>query len=72
MSYLIALGRFFYAPIASKRRELHGVDPQRYLMSVLAKVRQAKLSALEQFLQDVWKAEDAAEPTLPAQASGCH
>jgi transposase len=48
--------------IASAER--HGVDPQRYLTSVLAKVGQAKLSEQEQFLPDVWKAEDAA--TAPA------
>ncbi len=30
-------------------------------MSVLAKVGRTKLSELEQFLPDVWRAEDAAE-----------
>jgi transposase len=45
--------------IASAER--HGVDPQRYLTSVLAKIGQTKLSELEQLLPDRWKAEDAAE-----------
>jgi hypothetical protein len=36
------------------------VDPQRYLTSVLAKVGQAKLSEVEQFLPERWKAEDLA------------
>lgn len=40
----------------------HGVDPQRYLTSVLAKIGRTPASELEQFLPDVWKAEDAAEP----------
>lgn len=39
--------------IASAER--HGVDPQRYLTSVLAKIGQTKLSELDQFLPDVWK-----------------
>jgi transposase len=42
--------------IASAER--HGVDPQRYLRSVLAKIGQTPLSELEQFLPEVWKAED--------------
>jgi hypothetical protein len=42
--------------------ERHGVDPQKYLTSVLAKIGQTKLSELEQFLPDAWKAEDAVEP----------
>ncbi|MDX1964954.1 MAG: IS66 family transposase [Pirellulales bacterium] len=54
--------------IASAER--HGVDPQRYLTSVLAKLGQLPRDAtgdiptaeLEQFLPDVWKREDAAEP----------
>jgi transposase len=50
--------------IASAER--HGVDPQRYLRSVLAKIGQTPLSELEQFLPDVWKREDAAEPSAVA------
>jgi hypothetical protein len=45
--------------IASAER--HGVDPQRYLTSVLAKIGHTKLSDLDQFLPDAWRAEDAAE-----------
>jgi transposase len=44
-----------YTLIASAER--HGVDPQRYLTSVLAKIGQTKLSELGHFLPDVWKAE---------------
>jgi transposase len=50
--------------IASAER--HGLDPQRYLTSVLAKVGRTPLSELGQFLPDAWKAEDAAEPTHPS------
>ena len=42
--------------------ERHGVDPQRYLSSVLAKIGQTPTGELKQFLPDVWKADDAAEP----------
>jgi transposase len=59
--------------IASAER--HGLDPQRYLTSVLAKIGQTKLSELEQFLPDVWKADVAAEtaagaPTTALQTRG--
>jgi transposase len=47
--------------IASAER--HGMDPQRYLTSVLAKIGTTPPEDLEQFLPDVWKKEDAAEPT---------
>jgi hypothetical protein len=43
--------------------ERHGVDPQRYLTSVLAKIGQTPQQELGQFLPDVWKAEDATEPS---------
>jgi len=49
--------------IASAER--HGIDPQRYLTSVLAKlpfVREGDREELEQFLPDVWAKDDAAEP----------
>ena len=46
--------------IASCQR--HGVDPQRYLTSVLAKIGTTPKEELDQFLPDVWKREDAAEP----------
>lgn len=42
--------------------ERHGIDPQRYLTSVLAKIGTTSAEELEQFLPDVWKVEDAAEP----------
>jgi hypothetical protein len=47
--------------IASAER--HGLDPQRYLTSVLAKIGQTPSVELDQFLPDVWKRENAAEPT---------
>jgi len=47
--------------IASAER--HAIDPQRYLTSVLAKVGQTPPAELGQFLPDVWKANDAAEPS---------
>ncbi len=46
--------------IASAER--HGLDPQRYLTSVLAKNGQTPARELTQFLPDVWKAEDKADP----------
>lgn len=52
--------------IASAER--HGVDPQRYLTSVLAKLPSTPAgnqAELAQFLPDVWRAEDAAEPPAP-------
>lgn len=51
--------------IASAER--HGVDPQRYLTSVLAKIGQTPTEDLEQFLPDVWKREDAVEPIPTAK-----
>jgi hypothetical protein len=49
--------------IASSER--HGVDPQRYLTSVLAKIGTTPQDELAQFLPDTWKREDAAEPLAP-------
>jgi len=49
--------------IASAER--HGVDPQRYLTSVLAKIGQTPAEQLGQFLPDAWKKEDAAEQNEP-------
>ena len=40
----------------------HKIDPQRYLTSVLAKIGTTPVEELEQFLPDVWKSEDVAEP----------
>lgn len=42
--------------------ERHEVDPQRYLTSVLAKIGTTPTEELEQFLPDVWKRDDNAEP----------
>jgi transposase len=53
-----------YTLIASAER--HGIDPQKYLTSVLAKIGQTKLSELGQFLPEVWKIETANEHVLPA------
>jgi transposase len=44
--------------IASAER--HGLDPQAYLRSVLAKVGSTPMNELGQFLPDAWKAEDLA------------
>lgn len=41
--------------------ERHGIDPQRYLTSVLAKIGTTPAENLEQFLPNIWKAEDAAD-----------
>ena len=62
-----------YTLIASAER--HGIDPQRYLTSVLAKIGATPIGELRQFLPDVWKAEDGVDPTQnapPAQKSVCH
>jgi len=40
--------------------------PQRYLTSVLAKIGQTPTCELAQFLPDIWKQEDAAEPAIPS------
>jgi hypothetical protein len=42
--------------------ERHGLDPQRYLTSILAKIGQTPAAELDRFLPDVWKADDASEP----------
>ncbi len=49
-----------YTLIASAER--HGVDPQRYLTSVFAKLPFTPEEELDQFLPDVWKKDDVAEP----------
>lgn len=49
--------------------ERHGLDPQRYLTSVLAKLpllgSAPSPADLTHFLPDIWKREDAAEPLAP-------
>jgi transposase len=52
-----------YSLIASAER--HGVDPQRYLTSVLAKLPTTPTGELEQFLPDVWKREQGVELARP-------
>ena len=47
--------------------ERHGVDPQRYLTGMLALIGTTPAEELGQFLPDVWKREDAAEP-IPGHA----
>lgn len=47
--------------------ERHGVDPQRYLTSVLAKIGTKSAEDLGQFLPEVWKFEDAAETPEPTR-----
>lgn len=46
-----------YTLIAGAER--HGLDPQAYLTSVLAKIAATATSGLEQFLPDVWKQDSA-------------
>lgn len=53
-----------YTLIASAER--HGVDPQAYLTSILAKIATTPLSQLNQFLPDAWKADDRAESQIGA------
>lgn len=50
--------------IASAQR--HGLDPQAYLRSVLARIGSTPVSELGQFLPDRWKALAASEPPSPA------
>lgn len=47
-----------YTLIAGAER--HGIDPQAYLTSVLAKIAATATSDLEQFLPDVWKRDQMA------------
>lgn len=50
--------------IASADR--HGIDPQRYLTSLLAKLPTTPTAELSQFLPDIWKADDADDPRRTA------
>ena len=58
-----------YTLIASAER--HGIDPQAYLTSVLAKISATPLSELNRFLPDIWKADSMSQsPTsAPVAAS---
>ncbi len=49
-----------YTLIAGAER--HGVDPQRYLTGLFARLPFATESDLDQFLPDVWKQAEATEP----------
>jgi len=53
-----------YTLIAGAER--HGVDPQRYLTSVLAKIASTPVGELDQFLPDVWKRQEQAEHPVTA------
>lgn len=44
-----------YTLIASAQR--HGIDPEAYLRSVLAKIGQTPMSQIDQFLPEVWKSD---------------
>ena len=46
--------------------ERHALDPQTYLTSVLAKIGTTPAEDLDQFLPDVWRRDDLADPT-PAE-----
>lgn len=56
-----------YTLIAGAER--HGVDPQRYLTSVLAKIATAPAGELEQFLPDVWKVSCVSAAGLHASST---
>jgi hypothetical protein len=47
-----------YTLLASAER--HGLNPQAYLTSILAKIGRTKVSELNQFLPDRWKPETTA------------
>ncbi len=49
-----------YTLIASAER--HGVDPQRYLTGLFARLPFTPQGEIDQFLPDVWKQDDVAEP----------
>jgi transposase len=51
-----------YTLLASAQR--HGLDPQKYMMSLLAKIAQTPMSELDQFLPDKWKAAEQAEDRI--------
>ena len=55
-----------YTLIASAER--HGVDPQRYLTSVLAKIVSTPAGELEQFLPDVWRSSCVSAAGLHASS----
>jgi transposase len=50
-----------YSLVASAER--HGLDPQRYLTGVLARIASTSTSQLEQFLPERWKAAEHCNPS---------
>jgi transposase len=56
-----------YTLIASAER--HGVDPQAYLTSVLAKISTTPKSELDQFLPNVWKADSLSQSLIGAPSA---
>jgi hypothetical protein len=44
------------------RLRRNGLDPQRYLTSVLAKIGQTPAAEVDQFLPDVWKRDSLSAP----------
>ena len=56
-----------YTLIASAER--HGVDPQAYLTSILAKISSTRLSELNQFLPEVWNADSISESPRSAPSA---
>jgi transposase len=52
-----------YSLIATAER--HGVDPQRYLTSVLANLPSTPAGVLDQFLPDAWAKDDGNKSTPP-------
>jgi transposase len=56
--------------IASAER--HGIDPQAYLRSVLAKIGPTPISELRQFLPNQWKRENLAEAKADNSAISSH
>jgi transposase len=53
-----------YSLIASAER--HGVDPQAYLTSILAKISKTPMSQLDHFLPDVWKVDSLSQASIGA------
>jgi hypothetical protein len=56
-----------YTLIASAQR--HGLDPQAYLTSVLAKISPTPLSEVKQFLPDMWTADCQRESITSATST---
>lgn len=59
-----------YTLIASAER--HGVDPQRYLTSILAKIGNTRLSEIDLFLPDPWKRQDEVDSAAQSGNNQMH